>query len=128
MSRTIRTSRRGMVIVFAVLMLLALVGFCSLAVDYGRVQTAKTELQRTADAAARAAVANVSGGISNAQSAATNVAAANTANGAAVALASTDIEFGTWNPTSRTFTVLSGAARSGANAIRITARQNDVPL
>lgn len=117
-----------MVMVFAMLALLVLVGFCSLAVDYGRVQTAKTELQRTADAAARAAVAKISTSVASAQTAATSVAASNTADGAAVVLATEDIEFGTWNSTNRTFTVLSGAARSSANSIRVTARRNDVPL
>jgi Flp pilus assembly protein TadG len=121
-------SRAGNVVALAILMLTVLFGFCSLAVDYGRVQTAKTELQRTADAAARAAVRSIATGISAAQSAATSVAAANTADNANVVLASEDIEFGTWDSSARTFTVLSGAARSGANAIRVTARKENIPL
>ena len=44
---------RGTVMVWAIVSMVALMAFVSLAVDMGRVQLAKTELQRAADAAAR---------------------------------------------------------------------------
>ncbi|HEX4125911.1 MAG TPA: Tad domain-containing protein [Tepidisphaeraceae bacterium] len=48
-----RRPRRGAVLIYAALMMTAFCGICSLAVDYGRVQMVKTELQRMADATAR---------------------------------------------------------------------------
>jgi Flp pilus assembly protein TadG len=45
--------RRGAVIVYTAIIMVAFCGICSLAVDYGHVQMAKSELQRMADATAR---------------------------------------------------------------------------
>src|SRR5438874_8046314 len=45
--------RRGMTLLFAVICMAALLAIASLGIDLGRVQTAKTELQRAVDAAAR---------------------------------------------------------------------------
>src|SRR5687768_1700607 len=102
--------RRGMVIIFVVVIIAVLVGFCSLAVDVGRVQTAKIELQRTADAAARAAAGSLADGVSDAEDAAVEYAAANDADGEAVELdPAADIEFGTWDTEDHTFAVLTGA-------------------
>src|SRR6516225_8514882 len=50
-----RRARVGMLLVYAVIALVALIAIASLAVDYGRVQIAKTQLLATADAASRAA-------------------------------------------------------------------------
>ena len=102
--------------------LVAMMMFTSLGVDVARVQVAKTELRRTADAAARYAASNIPNGVTSVQSAAKTEASANTADGSAVTLQNSDIEFGTWDTTARTFTVLTGTNRSNANAIRITAQ------
>lgn len=48
-----RPRRRGAVLIYATIAMAAFLGFCSLAVDLGRVQMAKTEVQRSADATAR---------------------------------------------------------------------------
>ena len=112
-----------MALLYVVAILGVMLGFVSLAVDLGRVQTAKTEARRTADAVARAAIAGLSTSISTAQSNATALATANTIDGSAVSLdTANDIEFGSWDTDARTFTVLTGAARSGANAVRVTIR------
>lgn len=101
-----------------------LIGFCSLGVDWGHVQLVKMELQTAADAAARYAVTGIASGVSTAQSMAVDAANDNKADGSAVVLdTATDVEFGTWSSSNKTFTVLTGSARSGANAIRITARR-----
>ncbi len=129
-----RGVRRGMMLAYIVVALLTLIGICSLAVDVGRVHVAKSQLRVAADAAARAGTNALSSGVTAAQNAAVAVAAANTADGSAVSIDSTnDIEFGTWDPSARTFTVLTGAARSTANSIRVTARRtaargNPIPL
>ncbi len=55
--RAHRPSRhRGSVIVYATLGMVVMVAFVSLAVDFGRVQVARTELQRAADSTARGAL------------------------------------------------------------------------
>ena len=49
---TPKRSKRGISPIYAMIAMTALTGFVSLAVDLGRVQIAKTELQQAADAAA----------------------------------------------------------------------------
>src|SRR3954454_11297274 len=53
-------ARRGAMLIYATVAMVVFAGLCVLAVDWGRVQVAKTELQRTADAAARYAVTGLS--------------------------------------------------------------------
>ena len=102
----------------------ALAGFASFAVDWGRVQLCKTELQRAADAGARAAASQLPLGITAVQTAAVTFAGDNTADSASVVIdPNNDVEFGTWNTAAKTFTVLTGAARTSANAVRVTARR-----
>jgi len=99
-------------------------GFASFAVDYGRVQIAKAQLHTAATATARAPVTQIDAAVSATQTTASTIASANYVDGDPVSLdINNDIEFGTWDDTGRTFTVLSGAARSGANAIRVTAQR-----
>ena len=121
--------RKGSVLVYATVAITALLGFCSLGVDFGRVALVKTELQRAADAAARAGAAGLVSGVTTAQDLAVQYAAVNAADGASIVLdPSTDVEFDTWDSVGKTFSVLTGAARSNANAMRITARRNGIPL
>ncbi|MGH7177807.1 MAG: pilus assembly protein TadG-related protein, partial [Tepidisphaeraceae bacterium] len=133
-ARLITERRYGSTLLYGLIAMAVLSAFVSLAVDYGRVQVTKTELQRAADAAARSGAWGMSTSISKAQDNAIAMAAANLADGSAVTLtASEDIEFGLWDASSRTFAALTGAARSSANAIRVTARcaaarGNGVPL
>jgi hypothetical protein len=123
-----------MALIYQIVALLALVGIASLAVDYGRVQLDKTALQSTADAASRAACAKLPAGVTAAQNAAVQVAGQNVVEGQPVVLnPATDIFFGTWDPTARTFTPLSGAAAANANAVRVVtartrAKGNAIPL
>lgn len=126
--------KRGSALVYLMIVLTALTGFCSLAVDWGRVQVVKAELQLAADAAARYSVTGLTTGVSETQKRAVAAAAGNKADGSPVVLdANADVEFGRWDAQTRAFTVLTGAARSSADAIRITARRtadrgNAVPL
>ncbi len=119
-----RSSRRnGWSAIYLVIMMAVLCGLCSFGVDLGRVQLVKTELQRSADAAARAGAASVPGDLTAARTVAIQFASLNKADGAAVALDPTDIEFGRWNSTTKQFQVLTGSALSNADAIRVTARR-----
>jgi Flp pilus assembly protein TadG len=56
---TIRFRRGATGIYLLAFLFLAGIAFCTLAVDFGRIQVAKTELQRTADAAARAGASGI---------------------------------------------------------------------
>lgn len=124
-----RSVRRGgfsvLYLSFAMVLVFA---FASLALDYGRVQAAKTELRRAADAAARAAITRA-GSISGVQDAAYLWASKNTCDGSAVLInKGLDVEFWAWDPGTRKLVgPLSGTARAGADAIKVTCRRT-LPL
>lgn len=105
----------------------ALVGFCSLGVEVGRVQLVKGELRLAADAAARHAghtfVATNS--VSAARAAAVDCAVDNTADGAnpVVLDPAVDVRFGTWDAGTKTFTAATAAGESSATAIEVSARR-----
>lgn len=121
-----KVSRRGLIIAYVAVAVVALLGIVSLGVEYGRVQLAKTELRRAIDAAARAGASGL-GNYTTATNLAVQYAAANTVDGAPLTIdtspSSTEIEFGTWDDVTRTFTVLSGINRNYANAMRITVQR-----
>jgi hypothetical protein len=115
-----------MLLVYAVIALVALIAIASLAVDYGRVQIAKTQLLATADAASRAAAEQLPD-----QTAATAkaiyIASQGTVDGSALTIAASDIVFG--NFASGSFT----AGGTPVNALQVTASRtkakgNPIPL
>jgi len=129
-----RSRRRGIAIIYVIIALIAMLGFCSLAVDLGRVQTAKTELRRAADAAARAGAAYIPQGTSAVQSAAIAIAAQNKCDGANVVLTNSNISVGFWNKSTNTFST-SGSADNVTtfnavqiSALRTKANGNPIPL
>src|SRR5438034_574167 len=62
--------------------------------------------------------------VTAAQNAAVSTAASNIADGSSIVVdATNDVEFGTYDCTSDTFTTLTGTARSSANAIHVTCRR-----
>ena len=131
-----RRARRpaGSTLIWTVIAMMVLVGFCSFGVDWGRVQLVKTELRRTADAAARyAAHGLMTTGPAAARANAVAVGAENKADGntPVVIDPAADVQLGTWDPATRTFAV--AATESTATAVRVTvrrtaARGNAVPL
>lgn len=123
--RTRPASRRhGAALIYVTVGLVVFAGFASLAIDVAHVWLVHSQLQQAADAAVRYGLAGLPNGVSQAQSNAVTAAADNTADGTAVTLnPSTDIDFGTWNSSTKTFTVLTGAAQSTANAIRVRANR-----
>jgi Flp pilus assembly protein TadG len=125
-----RKSRRGVTMLYTLVALVMLAGFVSLGSDYARVQLVKTELQRAADAAARYGAMALPNGATAVRANAIAAAGDNLADGSTVVLQNTDIEFGTWNGSTKVFTVTSP---SSATAVRVTAmrsmsRGNAVPL
>src|SRR5216110_2633221 len=116
-----RRRRTGVSAIYVIIMLSALIGLSSLAVDYARVQLAKTELQRGADAAARYAAATLSSGTATARSNAVACAAQNTVDGQPLVLdPNLDVEFGTWTSATKTFTPSAG---SNVDTVRVSAHR-----
>jgi Flp pilus assembly protein TadG len=106
---------------YTIILLTALIGMASLGVDYARVQLAKTELQRGADAAARYAALTLSSGTATARSNAVACAAQNTVDGQPLVLdPNLDVEFGTWTASTKTFTPSAG---SNVDSVRISAHR-----
>src|SRR5438034_11489379 len=86
--------RRGMTLIYVTVCFALLCGIVSFAIDLGRVQAAKTELQRAADAAARYAVTGIAD--NTARTKAIAAAAGNYADGSTVVLRNGDVSIGTW--------------------------------
>jgi hypothetical protein len=104
--------------------MVAFTALASVAVDLGHVRVVKTQLQSGADAAARYGATTLLSSVSNAVSNAVSAASRNSADGTAISLnTNTDVQLGTWNSSTTTFTVLTGAAVSNANAVRVYARR-----
>jgi hypothetical protein len=126
--------RRGIAMFYVIVSLIAMMGFVSLAVDLGRVQTAKTELRRAVDAAARAGLASLMQGTSAVRTAAVNMAANNKCDGSTVTIASSNVVAGVWNNNTHTFSS-SGTADNvttfsavQVSASRTKAGGNPIPL
>ncbi|HVT91035.1 MAG TPA: TadG family pilus assembly protein [Tepidisphaeraceae bacterium] len=122
-------ARMGMTLIYSIIAISALFALISLAVDLGRVQLVKTELQRAADAAARYGASGVSQSNSVAVARAVAAAADNQVDGSSVVIQNSDVQVGYWGGSPATFT--SGGLPN--NAVRVTARRvasrgNPVPL
>ena len=120
-----KNGKSGVSIVYMVVVMSTMIMVASLAVDLGRVQLAKTELQRAADAAARAGASALPNGFASAQSAAMSIAAQNLADGSPVILdANYDFQVGHWDENTKAFIPLVGPFQgSNVRAVKITARR-----
>lgn len=129
-----RRRARGFAVLYFSIALTALMGIASLAVDFGRVQNVKSELRAAADAAVRQAAIGLSTSVAEAKTRAAQAVADNMADGRGIPFdVNTDLEFGTWEPRTKTFSVLTGNLQGSATAVRVTlrrtkARNNPVPL
>ena len=126
MSHTKRKLHRkhGGVLVYTAVGMVAFAGFVSLGVDVAHVRTVKIQLQNAADASARYAVTGMQTSLAQAKNNAVAAAADNTADGTTVVVDSNqDVDFGTWDPSNKTFTVLAGQQQSSANAVRVWVRR-----
>lgn len=113
--------RRGATMLYTVLVMLALLGICSLAVDFGYVSLVKTELRSALDAASLAGAGGLATSPAEARARAKAAAASNKVNGAPLTIQDSDIQLGSWNANTRQFTQFAVANESKATAIRITA-------
>ena len=112
-----------MSMLYVIIVMVVSFAFASLAMDYGRVQLAKTELRTAVDSAARHGVQWVSGGKTTALPAVNSAAADNTVNGSAITFTNAQIDIGSWNYQTRVFTV-NGAPRT---ALRVS-NSASIPL
>jgi Flp pilus assembly protein TadG len=117
--QTVRRCRRGSALLYVTMTMTVMIAFVALGVDWGRVQLVKTELQTTADAAARYAASGVLTSAATARDRAIASGAENTANGSAVVLTAADVVTGNWNTATFAFTA-NGTPR---NAVQVTARR-----
>lgn len=108
---------RGVIAVFSAVLLVVMLAMVAFAIDVGYLSLTRTQLQAAADGAALAGASTISQGtqVASAQS----IANANKVAGRSVQLNASDVELGTWDTTSRSFTP---AASGAANAVRVTVR------
>lgn len=117
------TSRRGAILVLAALLLIVIFALTAFVVDAGYMSVTATQLQNAADAAALAGIQVLPEGKTIAIAEVQSTALANNVSGTAVSIATTDIEFGKFDVTTRTFTPNDPLV----NALRVTARLKDQP-
>lgn len=110
----IPSRRRGISLVSTSVSLVAFSAVVSLAVDYGRVQVAKSQLRAAADAIARAGATELPSAV-DARVAAGDVAALNTVDGTPVTLTESDVTVGYW-----TDGVFSTSGSDPYNAVRVS--------
>lgn len=121
-------SRRGVALLWLAIMLIVLLGFVALGIDIGRMHLARTELQTTADASARAAVWPVpqlqfADGAARAQA----VIEANDAGGGPIGFdsADEDLVYGIWWRNTRRFDPMPPEYLNRSNAVRIVAHRDE---
>jgi Flp pilus assembly protein TadG len=93
-----------MAMIYLMVILTVIFALASFAIDYGRVQLSKTQLQISTDAAARWAALVVNSGKSAVVARANAAAADNKVNGVAPTFSNSDVVLGKWNSTTRVFT------------------------
>ena len=126
-------SRRGTILVLGAFSLVVVVGMAALALDTGYILVVQTQAQAAADAAALAGASGLTTSLAQVRTNAQSCANLNKANNHSVPLQNSDITVGTWNATTQTFSVSSGTAVFGLNAVKVTvnltaARGNPVSL
>jgi Flp pilus assembly protein TadG len=109
-----RLRRRGNVAIYTIIAMPILLMVVGLSFDWGRVQLTRVELNRACDGAARNAANGISDG--TALTKANYVAGLNTVDGQTITLTSSNVQTGTWNANTRTFT----AGGTSPNAVRVT--------
>jgi Flp pilus assembly protein TadG len=114
-----KSKSRGAVLLLTVFLIVILLGMIAFAVDVGYIMMAKTQLQAAADSAALAAAATMGKGLSYATAQATSLAGQNKIGNQSILLASSDVVYGTWDKSTRTFTAITSGY---GNAAKVTIR------
>jgi Putative Flp pilus-assembly TadE/G-like len=127
MKQELRRNHRGVTMIYALVIMVAMCMLMSLAVDYGHAQVVKTELRRAADASARAAAQYIYSDHPTGVAAAVDVASRNLADALPVTLSpATDIQYGNWNVNTKVFTQTNNTPQ--VNAVRVVAHRTGVPM
>ncbi len=114
----VKHSRCGAVLVWAAGLLVLVFSLAAFAVDLGYMTVVATQLQNAADGAALSGVVELPHGPGAVLAEVQDLAAENRAAGSPVSVAASDVEFGWYDTTNRTFTTPA----TNLNAIRVTAR------
>ena len=136
-TKKLRSDRRGAILVLAAVMVAVLLGIVAFAVDYGHLLKVRTDLQRTADASALAAVQDLirkEDGTQdvNAARATARTYASNNLNNTSFQLPDSDIQIGRFD-TNSIYTNVVLLNDGTFDAVRVTARRDgsanpEVPL
>jgi len=134
MSGRNKVRNHGVSMMYTIVIMVAMLAVCSLAVDVARVQVAKTELRRAVDSAARFGAMGLDMDGATAINNAMLSASDNTVDGHTFNLvAAQDIVIGKWDSSTRTFTAVAPVNYSTADAVQVNgkllkARGTAVPL
>ncbi len=135
-TNNLKRTRNGAVAVLACLLMIAMLGLLAFAVDLGYLANSQTELQRTADAAALAACAqlvytptpgapvNPAYNATMAPGVAAQYAAANKVCGASPTLSSDDVVIGYMPDPSQPSAIQTGGDANQYNAVQVTVRRS----
>ena len=115
---------KGAVVIMVALLLIVLIGFAGLVVDVGHLFVIDSSLQTAADSASLAAAASLGYGPDEAKAQAKLFAQKHGIHGSPVALLLSDIELGTWDKGTKTFTVLAPDQEASADTVRVTAQRS----
>lgn len=116
-----RTSRRGATLVLVAILMTVIIGFAGIAIDASRLYVMRAQLQTTADAAAVAGIVEVKDKRpANAPTAALSYVPLNTVERQTPTMNATDVEGGSWDFTTNTFTPLASWTDPALNAVRAT--------
>jgi hypothetical protein len=124
-------TERGSILIFATISLVALLGIAAWATESGRAWQTQSQLQAAADAAALAGVGNLLSldfltvDEAGARTAAMAYGPQHAALGANISLAAVDVQAGSWDMASQTFTPLPGNTDPDVmRAVRVVARRD----
>jgi Flp pilus assembly protein TadG len=116
--------RRGLIFVLAAFLMIVVIGMVAFGVDIGYIVLTRTELQKAIDATAFAAGAQLVNGTAAAQTEGLKYLALNPVGGRTLGATDANFEFGSWDPTTRTFTV----SNVDPTAVRVTGNDTNQPL
>ena len=114
-----------MSLLYAPVAMTVMVAVCLLAIDYGRAQLIKSELQQAADAAAMAGVRDLRLGSQQVRTRALAAASYNRTEGRSVALASDDVRIGKWDEAAGSFEPTSVSPNAVEVVIQRTEEQGN---
>jgi len=118
-------TRKGAIILLSVFLLVPLLGFLALSIDTGMVMLTRTQLQTGVDAGALAGAGVLANGdLAEVTAAVQQYVLRNTINGKAIAPEDIQVELGTWDLETRTFT----AADEDLTAVRVVAQAEERPV